>query len=1332
MTVRNTGSLFLALACLLAPAGAQAGTCTSQASGDWNSTATWTGCGGTGLPGNNDDVVISTGHTVTLNVNSPNVGTLVIQNGAALQGDGTGKILKVGKDGGTDVTNNGTLNLSGANAATLTLNKNAQFTGAGAWNLSTLDLNNKVLNFAAGTTATLNFSGAATPIAMAGTINSLATITFNFAGATAQTLPASANVKYGAITVNNSAGVTLGVALTTTSLLGNLAVQSGIFNDGGFAITGSAGATFSVANGATFNITNAAGMVTGFGTKTFGTTLPGCSTVNYALNGNQPVSAETYGHLILGSGGTKTPAAGTVTVACDLTLQAGVTYAGTTNNPAVNLGRHLVNGGTFNSGTGTFTFNGGVAQTVTGATTFTNMTLNNGNGLTINDNVTVATLLSFSNGRIATGANKLIIGTAGSHTGAGSARYVVGTMEKVGPVGTFSFAIGDSSDYTPVTTAFSAGGATGSLAVNTTAGEHPDIANSGLDPALDVNRYWTLTSTGLTGTYDATFTFVSGDKDPGSDDSAYEVMRYSGAWNATTAGTRTATTTQATGLTGFGDFAIGEILPPVDHWLIGHAGSMVSCWYADITFTAHTASHTAVDPDAGYAISISTTTGRGTWDAAVVAGNGTLSDPTPGNPDNGDATYVFPGAESAVTLRLRYTNPATDPELANFNVTDTNGKTEATGTAAADADDADLSVASAGFVYYNVTDANAVLPTQIAGKRSDTGYGAKSLALRGVRVSDSNPAVCTGRFPAGTDVTVELGAECRNPATCAGQQVSVTNNGNTSAIATANDNGGALTGSYTGVTLRFGADSTAELHLAYPDAGQIQLHARYDLGNPAGTYMTGSSNDFVVRPFGFRVAAAGNPAAADHNGAVYKAADEDFTVDVTAVGWQGADDGDSDGIPDGHAAADTDPANNADLSDNPALPNFGQESGGGDDVLLSAALYLPAGGADPGLAGGTTVTSFSVGAGSTATARYGEVGIIEIGAMVADGDYLGIGVAETARAGGKSGRVGRFRPWDFNVTGNTPAFAAACNADTTDFTYLEQPFDYATAPQITITARSKLGTTTANYDGDWWKLGDPMDPGDDITFTYAHDGGALPGGTTLDSGAATTGFNVDCTGGACNGAVSYTLSGPLSYTRTTTPAAPFASAVDITASNVTDSDGVTFAGNPFRFDNVGFSGGFNQQRWGRIVLGQAVGDPEIPLDVPVAAEYYDGAAFVQNGDDDCTTFSLADDIGLTNEGTPSPQPGNQPMAIGGGTTSVTSGDGELVNGADTMTFSQPGAGNTGFVEIILDLTTLTGADLPWLCFDWDNDGGFDTDVHGRASFGIQSRPEDLIFTREPW
>src|SRR5205807_1431191 len=148
----------------------------------------------------------------------------------------------------------------------------------------------------------------------------------------------------------------------TPITIGNFNQSNGTLVDGGsYIYVGYAATSTWTKTGGTFTSTGYVDFYTGaasIGASTFNTlAIEATTTVNY-YGSSQTVSAETYGHLTLSGSGTKTPAAGTITVAGDFTLATGVTYAGTTNNPAVNLAGNFSNSGTFNSGTGTFTFNG--------------------------------------------------------------------------------------------------------------------------------------------------------------------------------------------------------------------------------------------------------------------------------------------------------------------------------------------------------------------------------------------------------------------------------------------------------------------------------------------------------------------------------------------------------------------------------------------------------------------------------------------------------------------------------------------------------------------------------------------------------------------------------------------------------------------------------------------------------------------------------------------------------------------------------------------------------------------------------------------------------------
>ena len=449
----------------------------------------------------------------------------------------------------------------------------------------------------------LNLAGALS-INTVGTLTPGATSVFNFNGAAAgQNVPIGvSSVVYNHLHINNTnaAGATLtNAAISATNVTGNLRVQTGTLNNGGFGVVGGAGDTFEVANGARFNLSGTSAMATGF-TKSFGAT----STVNYQ-GGAQNVSVETYGHLILDGGSTKAMQAGTTTIAGNFTLGATTTYDGTTNNPVVNLAGNFSNNGTFNSGTGAFTFNGTAAQGITGATTFTNLAiantaapvtansaltvagtltlagsatladggntvrvngdianagshtgagrilltggsaahalsgggsytnleLNDVNGAVLSANATVNGTLTFTSGNLGTtSTNTLTIGSAGSIAGAATARHVTGNLAKAFSSATaFTYALGDGINYTPIAVTFAAP-VTGNLTAAVTGSDHPNTTSgaSGIDSSKSINRYWTVKSSTISGTYDAVITYINGnpvDRDAGATAASFVMRR---------------------------------------------------------------------------------------------------------------------------------------------------------------------------------------------------------------------------------------------------------------------------------------------------------------------------------------------------------------------------------------------------------------------------------------------------------------------------------------------------------------------------------------------------------------------------------------------------------------------------------------------------------------------------------------------------------------------------------------------------------------------------------------------------------------------------------------
>lgn len=280
------------------------------------------------------------------------------------------------------------------------------------------------------------------------------------------------------------------------------------------------------------------------------------------------------GNLTLTGSGTSATLAADLTIGGNLTVNTGTTLDVSTSNHAVNVGGNWNATGAFTSRSGTVTLQGSSAQTVNnGSNSFYNLTLNNTAGATLaTNNPTVNNLLTLTSGKITTNTRTLIVGSGGSISGASASSYVNGNLQKVfatsGSPQSFMFAVGDATTYSPIDLTVDSVSTGGSLTAKTTAGEHPNIATVvGLNLNKDVNRYWTITPASIIfSTYSATFNFVAGDLDSEANTSIFVVKRYnssSAGWNSTTAGTRTATSTQAVSIpyttsSNVYSFAVGE------------------------------------------------------------------------------------------------------------------------------------------------------------------------------------------------------------------------------------------------------------------------------------------------------------------------------------------------------------------------------------------------------------------------------------------------------------------------------------------------------------------------------------------------------------------------------------------------------------------------------------------------------------------------------------------------------------------------------------------------------------------------------------------------------
>lgn len=514
-------------------------TCQSNATtGNWNVAGTWTACGG-GIPGAGDDVQILLAHVVTIPAGfaaAANSVTFTVSNGAArLDHAAASSTLAVGAGGVTfNASGNNNTRSWNINAGSATVNGALGINGGG---------NNSRIARIQITTGSLAVNGNLTMTAD----NAVRTVIDMSGGAGNLFVAGSFSLASGngTLTPGTSSTVTLDSATTPVTVATgssiayhHLVIAKGVGNVANAATTGAltAGGNLTVTSG-TFNIPGITATVTG----------------------------ETN---VSGTLAFITSAAGTKAFTGNVTINSGGFWTNNTVNSPVTLRGNFTNNGTFAAGTGVYTFDGTAVQSITGTnagtTTFGSLTLNNANGLTLSGahNVTVSNVLALTNGVLTTGGNVLSVtnSAAGGVTRTGG--LVDGSLTwalPTGDSGVRTFPLGTGTTYSPAALTFTGVTTGGNITARAIAGDHPDVANSGVNESFSVNRYWNVSNSGVAfANYDAVFTWVAGDLDVGADTNVFEAQRLDGIWNDTTPGTRTATSIQVTGLAGFGEFAIGQ------------------------------------------------------------------------------------------------------------------------------------------------------------------------------------------------------------------------------------------------------------------------------------------------------------------------------------------------------------------------------------------------------------------------------------------------------------------------------------------------------------------------------------------------------------------------------------------------------------------------------------------------------------------------------------------------------------------------------------------------------------------------------------------------------
>lgn len=175
---------------------------------------------------------------------------------------------------------------------------------------------------------------------------------------------------------------------------------------------------------------------------------------------------------------------------------------------------------------------------------------------------TIAGTLDFLSGNLVTGTNTAALSSTGTVTR--TSGHVVGNLSKNVVTGTpvlRTFEVGTGANYAPVDVSFASVGTAGNLLATTAAGDHPDLATSDLNPNKTANRNWTVTNSGVGfTTADVTLNFVPADVDGGANPLNFVPRKFDTPnWSSPATGAVTATSTQATGLTSFSSFAVGEV-----------------------------------------------------------------------------------------------------------------------------------------------------------------------------------------------------------------------------------------------------------------------------------------------------------------------------------------------------------------------------------------------------------------------------------------------------------------------------------------------------------------------------------------------------------------------------------------------------------------------------------------------------------------------------------------------------------------------------------------------------------------------------------------------------
>lgn len=737
-------------------------------------------------------------------------------------------------------------------------------------------------------------------------------------------------------------------------------------------------------------------------------------------------------------------------------------------------------------------------------------------------------------------------------------------------------------------------------------------------------------------------------------------------------------------------------VPAIAGFTVGGTGGASTCTPQTLTLTARDASGNTLTGYTG-TISLSTSTGFGTWTAGTgPAPSGTLLVPTNnGQPvSNGQATYTFAAADAGI-VRLRLAHSLAQ----NLTVTVVDGAVSGT------------SSTSAVLSYRD----NAFVWTEDLNNRIAGSFVAVAGRNHDMQVSLYKKDPGTGNCSIATDYSgsrnLKLWRTDNGGPWAAPSVISPA-----LSVPTARPAGNNLTLSFTA--------GVAGFNLATSNVGKYAFNLDDDSLSAAATTVSGSSADLTVRPFtlavtGLAMGGTGNPGGSAATDAVFGKAGAAFSASVTAYRWSAGADANDDGVPD-------------------AGVTLAQAAAGGVATGFSASVALTpladsqtplaAAGGVLGTLSNNVVSTFAAGTATVTTLAYSEVGSFVLNTSAVVGSYLGtaglnLDALVFNAAGDRQPRIGRFIPSGFALSSASVTHRAdqACPSAST-FTYLEENFRLG----FTLTAQNAAGATTRNYAGDFARL----DLGTPTNLKLA----GIAGSTLFRTGNGRLAPG-SSSGNWASGVANVTLT--TRATRAAAPDGPFDTASFGIAP--VDLDGATLLSLDLDTDSP--ANGVDSARVGTIPLrhgrlrlqnGTAPGNRT--LNLPLTAQYWNGAAYNTNTLDSCTRISAAHlSFGnLRNVG-----PAN--AALIGGTVTVVAGQGSLPLAA-------PGSSGLAAYDVAITLDGATppadasclawtpakaataGAALPALRGAWCGSGF--KDPSARAVWGIYRGSDGVLHQRE--